>query len=105
MNTSTTVVGTEEVPAQLPPSTTDEIALVPESRMDRRLSLSQVLAPVILLAVFIGIAVFMAVWQIRSRSAEQASFAAEMDKLIVPPAAGPVNAMVSCALSDQLHAQ
>src|SRR5688572_15205812 len=52
-------------------------------------------SPLWLLAVvapLIGFAVFMAVRQSRNRSAEQGAFAAEMDKLVAPPAAGPVKA-------------
>ena len=65
MNTSTSVVGTEDVAAQLPPAATDDIALLPEARADRRFKLSQLLAPVILLAVFIGIWYMMHYWGLR----------------------------------------
>jgi len=47
---------------------------------------------ILLLVLFIGIAAFMAVYQSRQRAAEQTAFAAEMDKLIARPAAGPVKA-------------
>jgi hypothetical protein len=46
----------------------------------------------VLLVPLIGIAVFMGIWQIRGRSSERAAFAAEMDKLVAPPAPGPVKA-------------
>jgi hypothetical protein len=52
-------------------------------------------SPLWLLAIvapLIGVAVFMAVRQSRNRAAEQESFAAQMDKLVAPPAAGPVKA-------------
>jgi hypothetical protein len=52
-------------------------------------------SPLVFLAVvapLVGVAVFMAVRQARNRSAEQESFAAEMDKLVAPAAAGPVKA-------------
>jgi hypothetical protein len=52
-------------------------------------------SPLLLLAVvapLIGVAVFLAVRQSLSRSAEQEAFAAEMDKWVAPPAAGPVKA-------------
>jgi hypothetical protein len=45
-----------------------------------------------LVVPLIGVAVFMAVRQSRNRSAERATFAAEMDRLVAPPAAGPVKA-------------
>jgi len=53
-------------------------------------------SPLWLLAVaapLIGVAVFMAVRQSHNRSAEQEAFAVEMDKLVAPPAAGPVKAV------------
>jgi hypothetical protein len=52
-------------------------------------------SPLLLLAVvapLIGVAVFMAVRQSHQRSAEREAFAAEMDKLVSPPAAGPAKA-------------
>jgi hypothetical protein len=52
-------------------------------------------SPLLLLAVvapLIGLAVFMAVRQSRNRSSEREAFAAEMDRLVAPPAAGPVKA-------------
>jgi hypothetical protein len=46
----------------------------------------------LILVPLIGLAIFMGVRQSRQRSAEQGSFAAEMDKLVAPPAPGPVQA-------------
>jgi hypothetical protein len=46
----------------------------------------------VLVVRLLGFAVFMAVRQARNRSAAQAAFAPEMDKLAAPPAAGPVKA-------------
>jgi hypothetical protein len=40
----------------------------------------------------IGVAVFMAIRQSHNRAGEREAFAAEMDKLVAPPAAGPVKA-------------
>ena len=51
---------------------------------------ASVLWLLVIVVPLIGVAVFMAVRQSRNRSAEQAAFAVEMDKLVSPPAAGPV---------------
>ena len=44
----------------------------------------------VMVVPLIGLAVFMAIRQVGQRSAEQQAFAAEMDQLAAPPAAGPV---------------
>jgi hypothetical protein len=52
-------------------------------------------SPLLFLAVLaplIGVAVFMAVRQSSNRSAERDAFAAQMDKLVAPPAPGPAKA-------------
>jgi NitT/TauT family transport system permease protein len=65
VNTSTSDIRADEVEPQLPPPASDDLALLPETRADRRLNIGQILAPVILLAVFIGIWYMMHYWGLR----------------------------------------